>query len=361
MSARPRVSVLDIRVIPRLRAAHIERDIPQAESLVLYFDDYADLPERIPPRFHRVGLWATLRTVVASRGRVLELPEPLWVRFYPSSVVIALAWRLSGAVHGIDRKACFYAIENNDVGHVVFGSARPTMRRLLERPVTALLGASISLLFDRAAFGSDGSFETYRSIPLIRPIRHRVFLELPRSTEISGVPPQHSAIFVGSLEERKGISLLMTAWAGVEKALPSAKLTIVGDGPLLAAVRDWAGMNDSQRFAVGALGRDDVADALARSAVLVAPSQRSGRWREQIGLPISEALARGLTVVTTNETGLSSWLAEHGHTVLAAPTSAARLEAAITARLLKPLDRPAVQGSLPPEDGRRRAHRWLHG
>jgi glycosyltransferase involved in cell wall biosynthesis len=216
-------------------------------------------------------------------------------------------------------------------------------------------------LFDRAAFGSDGSLTTYRSIPLVRPIRHRVFLELPKRTQTSDEPRPHSAIFVGRLEERKGILLLMTAWAGVEKSDPSATLTVVGDGPLRAEVRNWAGTNRDQRVATGALGRADVADALAHSAVLTAPSQRSGRWREQIGLPISEGLARGLTVVTTDETGLSSWLAEHGHTVLTSPTSAALLEEAITARLVEPLPRSDVQDSLPPEDGRRLAHRWLHG
>jgi glycosyltransferase involved in cell wall biosynthesis len=153
----------------------------------------------------------------------------------------------------------------------------------------------------------------------------------------------------------------MAAWEGVEKSDPSATLTVVGDGPLRTEVRRWVGTNRGQRVATGALGRADVADALAQSAVLVAPSQRSGRWREQIGLPISEGLARGLTIVTTDETGLSSWLAEHGHTVLSSPASAERLEEAITARLVDPLPRASVQDSLPPEDGRRLAHRWLHG
>ncbi|MBF4633041.1 glycosyltransferase family 4 protein [Agreia pratensis] len=350
----------DIRVIPRLRAAHVERDIPRPGSLVLYFDAYGDLPDQIPPQFQRANLWMTLRAVVSSRGKILELPEPLWVRFYPTAAIIALAWRVSGVFRLINRKARFYAIENNDVGHVVFGSRRPTIRRLLERPVALLLGLSMSALFERVAFGSGGSFDTYRSIPLVRPIEHRIFLELPQRAATSLTPRPNSVIFVGQLEERKGIPLLLAAWERVEKAVLDATLTIVGDGPLMREVRAWADANPARRSATGALGRTDVAQALSESSVLVAPSQRSGRWREQIGLPISEALARGLTVVTTNETGLSSWLAENGHTVLTVQTPADRLAAAVAARLADPLDREAVQASLPLEDGRRRAHRWLH-
>ena len=355
------VVVDDIRVIPSLRAAHIERDIPRPGSLVLYFDAYRDLPDQIPPHFQRADLWTTLRAVVASRGKILELPEPLWVRFYPTAVVIAAAWRVSGALRGINRKARFYAIENNDVGHVVFGSRRPALRRLLARPIAVLIGLSMSALFERVAFGSDGSFDTYRSLPLFRPIRHRVILELPQRAETSQTPRSNSAIFIGQLEERKGIPLLVDAWERVEEALPDATLTIVGDGPLMQSVRTWAAEKPSRRFVTGSLGRSDVAKALSESSVLVAPSQRSGRWREQIGLPISEALARGLTVVTTDETGLSSWLEEKRHTVLPAQTSSDGLGAAIAARLVDPLDRDAVQAALPDEDGRRRAHRWLHG
>ncbi|SMG16069.1 glycosyltransferase [Agreia pratensis] len=360
MSALPHDEVSDIRVIPRLRAAHVERDIPRPGSLVLYFEAYSDLPDHIPPQFRRADLLTMLRAVASSRGRILELPEPLWVRFYPASLTIALVWRLSGALRRINRKARFYAIENNDVGHVVFGSARPAMRRLLERPIAALIGASISTLFERVAFGSDGSFETYRSIPLCRPLKHRVFLELPQRADTSTTPRAYSAIFVGGLEVRKGIPFLLSAWERVEEALPESTLTIVGAGPLAQEVHAWADKNPARRSATGSLGRSDVAAALAQSAVLVAPSQRSGRWREQIGLPISEALARGLTVVTTDETGLSSWLGEHGHTVVPAQTSAERLTTAIVSTLLEPLDRAAVQDALPAEDGRRRAHRWLH-
>ncbi|HEX8510411.1 MAG TPA: glycosyltransferase, partial [Propionibacteriaceae bacterium] len=100
---------------------------------------------------------------------------------------------------------------------------------------------------------------------------------------------------------------------------------------------------------------------LRQSQVLVLPSQSNPGWREQIGLPIMEALAHGCSVVTTSDTGLAQWLTEHGHSVISSSGSASHLADAMVTRLRAPLDESEVLASLPGRDGRLVADDWLFG
>ena len=88
-------------------------------------------------------------------------------------------------------------------------------------------------------------------------------------------------------------------------------------------------------------------------------AQPTTTWREQVGLPLVEALSYGCTVVTTNETGLAGWLADHGHQVVPGAAATAELAAAVVRALRAPLTVGAVLASLPAEDGRLAADRWL--
>jgi glycosyltransferase involved in cell wall biosynthesis len=99
---------------------------------------------------------------------------------------------------------------------------------------------------------------------------------------------------------------------------------------------------------------------LEHASILVAPSLREGRWREQVGNPILEALATGTTVVTTTETGIADWLLDHGHHVIRPAHLRERLGPAIIDALQQPLPIDRVLASLPTEDGRALADAWLH-
>jgi glycosyltransferase involved in cell wall biosynthesis len=77
-------------------------------------------------------------------------------------------------------------------------------------------------------------------------------------------------------------------------------------------------------------------------------------------LPIGEALAHGLTVVTTNETGLATWLADNGHTVIDEKHVATELGDAIVTALKNQLQPSAVETALPSIPGRIEADKWLH-
>jgi hypothetical protein len=72
-----------------------------------------------------------------------------------------------------------------------------------------------------------------------------------------------------------------------------------------------------------------------------------------------EALARGKTIVTSDETGLSDWLENNGHKVIKQSDLSENLAYAIIESLLAPLKPDVVYASLPLVDGYSAAMEWL--
>lgn len=353
-------SNVHIRILPELRSAQIERGFVTTPCRVLYFGKNFDLgATKIPSNYERVNLWRACLALFSSRTTVLETAEPLWVRFLPTNMALIAAWKLGGLVRRTRRFTVCFAIENNDVDDVLFGQVRASSG--LRRFARTLLSFWIKRTFDRIAFGTDGAEQTYGSLALDSRTSTQVWVDLPARQQVM-LPGSDgaNAIFVGQLEARKGLYELMAQWPSVEANIASAKLTIVGDGELNDVVRSWCDVVPSRRIMIGRLEHSLVLGVIAKNSVLVAPSIRSGRWREQIGLPIVEALSLGLTIVTTDETGLAPWLAEQGHTVLSAETLAETLATSVSAALAEPLDRNRVLSSLPAVAERIRSDVWIH-
>lgn len=326
---------------------------------VLYFDENYDLGSTsIPSNYIKVDLVHAVRALVSSRSSVLELPEPLWIRFLPTTAVLALAWRASGLVRRRPRRIVSYAIENNDVDTLLWGDRR--MPSWLTNLMKGAIRFYINRSVDRIAFGSQGAAETYESLHLSRSIETRVIDELPSASAPTTAGQANSAIFVGAFEKRKGIMQLMSAWPEVEQAVPNAVLTLVGVGALTTELEAWCSRHPDSRRLVGQLQHDEVRNTISDHAVLVAPSVRSGRWREQIGLPIVEGLSAGLTIVTTKDSGLSSWLGDHGHRVLETRYLQQNLGSAIVDAFDNRIPVDVVQSELPDVPARIEADHWLH-
>ena len=102
----------------------------------------------------------------------------------------------------------------------------------------------------------------------------------------SGVP---MVVSVARLHRQKALDVLLEAWDRVQRALPSARLVLVGDGPERAALEERAGPGVSF---VGSV--PDAADGLAAADLVVV----SSRW-EAVPLVLVEALALGVPVVST--------------------------------------------------------------
>jgi glycosyltransferase involved in cell wall biosynthesis len=145
-----------------------------------------------------------------------------------------------------------------------------------------------------------------------------------------GLAPDAPCLLVlASLVRRKGIDVLIDAFAGLDVEEPQPVLWIAGAGPERAAlvrrVRD-AALGDRVRF----LGpRRDTADLLGACDVFVLPSRHEG-----LGVAALEAMACGRPVVASRVGGLGETVVDERTGLLVAPEDPAALRGALT-RLLR--------------------------
>jgi glycosyltransferase involved in cell wall biosynthesis len=129
-------------------------------------------------------------------------------------------------------------------------------------------------------------------------------------------------LFVGRLIERKGLDVLLEAFARVD----GGELRIAGDGPLREMV-EAAAARDPRISLIGHVAGDALTGAYGDADVLVVPS-----LYEPWGLVVHEGLAHGLPVITTDQVGAADDLIERGvNGYVAAAGSAEELAEAMTA------------------------------
>lgn len=115
------------------------------------------------------------------------------------------------------------------------------------------------------------------------------------------------ALFVGRLDEQKGVRTLLRAWAQMPA---SATLRIVGDGPSRPQLEAMAQGYSNVEF-LGWLPRERVFESMKGARFLVFPSE----WYENLPLAIIEAFACGVPVLASG-LGAMQELVEHGRTGL---------------------------------------------
>jgi glycosyltransferase involved in cell wall biosynthesis len=103
--------------------------------------------------------------------------------------------------------------------------------------------------------------------------------------------PGRDVLFVGRLDEAKGVDRLLDAWA---RGRPHGRrLVMAGDGPMAGLVDD-AQQRDPNIEWLGAVSSDRVAEAMRDAAYVVVPS----RFFEGYPLVVAEAFGRGRPVLT---------------------------------------------------------------
>ncbi len=108
--------------------------------------------------------------------------------------------------------------------------------------------------------------------------------------------PEPTVVFLGRLVPMKRPEDAIEAFGMLTQRLPSARLWLIGDGPLLGRLRD--GAPAGVEF-LGRVDRGELVDRLARAHVLVTTSVREG-W----GLNVSEAAACGTPSIGYHVPGL---------------------------------------------------------
>ncbi len=141
-------------------------------------------------------------------------------------------------------------------------------------------------------------------------------------------PPDDVAtvLFVGRLEPRKGLDVLIRAFAEVRRTRPRTRLVVVGDGPEHTRCRDLLDPADAEyvRFA-GRAGAGELPGHFAAADVFVAPA----RGGESFGIVLLEAMAAGTPVVASAIDGYRGVVRDGVDGVLTPPGDPAALAAAI--------------------------------
>lgn len=135
-------------------------------------------------------------------------------------------------------------------------------------------------------------------------------------------------LFVGRLVAKKGIDVVLDAFALIRRQRQDAELYIVGDGPLRGMVNKRA-TEIGGVIVHGAQPADITQRLMAEARLLVLPSRQAEDGDvEGFGLVLAEAQALGLAVVTANVGGTAEAL-DPGQTGFAVdPTDSAAVAAA---------------------------------
>jgi len=172
-----------------------------------------------------------------------------------------------------------------------------------------------------------GEFQPAEGPEEVRRIRRQLDLQ----------EKDHLAICVARLVPIKGIDLLLRAWRQVSMVDRSARLLIVGDGPLRGPLEQQAeelACNSTVRF----LGhRRDVPQLLRAADLFVLASRYEGTNNA-----VQQAMATGLPVVACRVGGMPELLTPDRTGWLVPPEAPDRLAETILAALLHKLDRQRI-------------------
>jgi glycosyltransferase involved in cell wall biosynthesis len=111
--------------------------------------------------------------------------------------------------------------------------------------------------------------------------------------------------FVGQFDERKGIGVLLTAFRDIMNAMPSARLVMVGRGPLQEMIESEIKMYGWHDSIILTGFEDDIASVMQAIDVLLLPSY----W-EGFGIVLIEAMAAGKPAITTATSSMPEIVAD---------------------------------------------------
>jgi glycosyltransferase involved in cell wall biosynthesis len=149
----------------------------------------------------------------------------------------------------------------------------------------------------------------------------------PRESRPASSIVNRRVLFVGQLIHRKGIDLLLRAFAAAMGASETWYLDIVGDGPLrtpLATLAERLGLEGRVTWH-GNQNNERVRELMASAPMLVLPSRYDG-W----GAVVNEALMAGTPVVVSDACGAADLVADSDRGVLFRAGSTSALAEALS-------------------------------
>jgi glycosyltransferase involved in cell wall biosynthesis len=213
-----------------------------------------------------------------------------------------LTMQLAMLVRAIQRKPWLLFAERSGM---VQNYSHAMGRRIAMQMVRSASGIIATGRLAQQSFASQlrGSGHLF-SLPYL--VKHDDFLRLPR-------PRKHAAtvnfIACGALIPRKGIDVLVKAFQRAAAMRSDISLTIVGDGPERQVLNECVTGECRKRITFhGAVDFAERAKVFGEADVFIHPARHDG-W----GVVIHEALAAGLPVISTRETGAAYELVQDGN------------------------------------------------
>lgn len=165
----------------------------------------------------------------------------------------------------------------------------------------------------------------HRPVPII-PNAINLSAFMPPKKQVSLAPKKKTILYVGRLEERKGVAYLVRAFKDLHTAHPETRLVIGGKGPDMDMLRAQATVDgtDAVEF-LGYVEDGEKKRLMQHADLFVAPAV----FGESFGIILIEALASGQVVVAGDNPGYRSVMKGFGEVSLIDP----RDTAAFTAKL----------------------------
>jgi glycosyltransferase involved in cell wall biosynthesis len=257
-----------------------------------------------------VGLFQLIRLIRKYRIQIVNIHYPGECFFYLAICRRILPIRLITTVHGAD----------------LFPGGTPLT--VYSKAMNQLLDSSDRIVTPSRAYAEDVS----RVFPQLRAklvsIHNGVDLTefAGRSCDATNIQRAPYILCVAMHNEKKGIDVLLRAFALIHDKEPSLKLMLVGDGPLRRQLEDLAstlGIPDRVEF-LGRQGRTQVADLLHSCEVFVLPSRS-----EPFGIVLIEAMASKKPIVSTTAGGIPEIIENGKNGILVQPDNPSSLAEAI--------------------------------
>ncbi len=193
--------------------------------------------------------------------------------------------------------------------------------RLLEKRV--LLGAAAihftSAMEAAEAYEFDPTLRTIPGITLPLPVEAPpATVDRPFIERFPVLADKDPILFLSRLHEKKGVEVLMEAFASIRTELPRSVLILAGDGDSryvrrLRARAGELGIEDRTIWP-GFLSGGEKWDAMRSASVFVLPS-----FSENFGIAAAEALAAGVPTILSDGVAIAAEAARHNATVLVKP------------------------------------------
>ena len=208
-----------------------------------------------------------------------------------------------------------------------FSFIKPILRWLTKRAVAVTSNSSFTRqLIQDNIFDGTINVIPYGLTVEAKPSKARSEGDLPR------------LLFVGRLDERKGLRYLLDAMPTILAERP-VELRIVGKGHLESEIRSQCqqlGIENSVRF-LGFITKDELADEYAACDVFVLPAIVDSKGdTEGLGIVMIEALAHGKPVVASEVGGIPDVIKSGKTGILIPERNQAALASAITDVLNRP-------------------------